>query len=65
MISRAPRTPGQQALTGAKLAFAVVGLMIWAFGLRVDNPTIRWLGIGFLATAFLLRFVRRRRPPPE
>ena len=59
MISRAPQTAVQRALAGAKMAFAVVGLLIWAYGLRTDNSTMRWLGIGFLAVAFLLRFIRR------
>ena len=65
MISRAPRSGRQQALNGAKLAFAVVGLLIWAYGLRIDDVTVRWLGIAFLLAAFLLRFVRRREPPAE
>lgn len=65
MISRAPRSGAQQALTGAKLAFAVVGLLIWAYGLRTDDAAVRWLGIAFLLAAFLLRFVRRHRPPAE
>jgi hypothetical protein len=63
MISRSPRSSGQQALTGAKLAVAVVGLLIWAYGVRSDDATVRWIGIAFLAGAFLLRFVGRRRSP--
>ena len=63
MISRAPRSPGQQALTGAKLAFALVGVVVWAVGARSDDSTVRLIGIAFLVAAFLLRFVRRREPP--
>ena len=63
LISRARRPASHQALNGAKLALAVVGLLIWAYGLRADDAVVRWLGIAFLASAFLLRFVRRRQPP--
>lgn len=60
MISRSPQPAIQRTLAGAKMAFAVVGLLIWAYGLRIDSTVVRWLGIGFLAVAFLMRFIRRR-----
>jgi hypothetical protein len=63
MISRTPRTPRQRSLTGAKLALAAVGVLIWAYGLRGDDPGLRWVGIAFLAAAFLARFLTRRAPP--
>ena len=63
MISRDPRSAGQQALSSVKLAVALVGLLTWAYGVYVDAPSVRWLGIAFLVAAFLLRFIRRRRPP--
>ena len=62
-ISRTPHDPGQQRLVGAKIAIVVVGLATWFYGQRVDDARVRWLGIAFLAAAFLLRFVRARRPP--
>ena len=65
MISRAPRSRAQEKLTGAKMAFAVVGLLIWAYGLRTDDTALRWLGIVFLLAAFLLRFLRRWRQADE
>ena len=52
-------------LTTAKLAAATVGVMLLAWGMRADEPTIRWVGIAFLAAAFLLRFAGRVREPPE
>ena len=52
-------------LTTAKLAAATVGVMVLAWGMRVDEPTIRWVGIAFLAAAFLMRFARRAPEPPE
>ena len=63
MISRSPRTRRQQSLTGAKLAFAIVGLLTWAYGVYADAASVRWLGIAFFVAAFLLRFVYRRGPP--
>ncbi len=50
-------------LTWAKVALAVIGVLIWAYGVRVDERPITWIGIGFLVAAFLLRFVGRQRPP--
>jgi hypothetical protein len=45
----------------AKVALVVAGILVWAYGVRVDDRTITWIGIAFLVAAFLLRFVRRRR----
>jgi hypothetical protein len=42
-----------------KLALTVAGLAVWAVGAKTDNGTIRWVGIAFIAFAFLLRFFRR------
>jgi len=47
-------------LTFAKVAFAFAGLGIFAFGVRADNNVVRWVGIGFVIVAFLLRFARKR-----
>lgn len=58
-VSREPRPPETRSLDGAKVALAVVGILVWAYGARVDNPHVRWAGIGLLAVAFLLRFLRR------
>jgi hypothetical protein len=46
--------------TQIRLALAVIGLLLWGYGQRVDDPTIRWVGIGFLAMALLLRFLPKR-----
>lgn len=46
--------------TQLKLAFAVIGLAIWLWGQRVDDPNLRWLGIGFLAASVLMRFLPKR-----
>ena len=46
-------------LTIAKLAFALVGIAVFAYGARVDDRIVRWVGIAFVVVAFLLRFVKR------
>lgn len=47
-------------VTVAKIAFALAGIGIFAFGVRAENPVVRWVGIGFVVIAFLLRFVKKR-----
>ena len=51
------------SLLHAKLALAVVGLATWAWGVRIDSPSVRWIGIALIGAAVLLRFVRRGRRP--
>ena len=46
--------------TQLKLALAVIGVIVWAYGLRSDNATLRWIGIIFLAIAVILRLVPNR-----
>jgi predicted membrane protein len=52
-------------LVQAKLALVVMGLIIWAWGYRVDDSFLRIAGIVLLLIAFLLRFIGRRPRPPE
>jgi hypothetical protein len=47
-----------------RLAVAAIGFVVWAYGYRVDDPMVRWIGIAFLAVAVLLRFVPSKRTPP-
>ena len=47
-------------VTIAKVACALVGLAIFAYGIRTDNNVVRWVGIGLVIVAFLLRFVRKK-----
>ena len=44
--------------TTFQLAFLIMGLIIWGYGQRVDDATIRLVGIAFFAVAFVLRFFR-------
>jgi hypothetical protein len=46
--------------TQLKLAFAVIGIVVWGYGQRVDDAILRWLGIALLVVAFLLRFLPKR-----
>jgi hypothetical protein len=45
--------------TDIQLALALIGLITWGYGQRVDDPTLRWIGIGFFAAATFLRFAKR------
>ena len=56
--------------TTFQFAFVVMGMIVWAYGHRVDDPTVRLVGIAFFAVAFVLRFfrssdTRRGRDEPE
>jgi len=55
------------ALTQLKLGLAFVGLVLFGYGIRADMERMRWVGVGFLAVAAVLRFIgprssRRGRP---
>jgi hypothetical protein len=43
----------------AQLALFLVGLLVWAYGIRADDDRLRWIGIGFFGAAALLRLLRR------
>jgi hypothetical protein len=45
--------------TTFQLAFLFMGLIVWGYGQRVDDPSLRLIGIAFFALATLLRFFRR------
>lgn len=44
----------------AQLALLVIGLIVWAYGQRVDDALLRWIGIGCFAAGTLLRLFKRR-----
>lgn len=53
-------------LTKVKLGLTLIGLILFAYGARMDDATIRAIGIGFVAVAWVMRFVKRRQEqPPE
>jgi len=49
-------------VTVAKIAFALAGIGIFAYGVRAEETVVRWVGIAFVVIAFLLRFVKKREP---
>jgi len=46
--------------TEIQVGLVVMGLIVWGYGQRHDDPTLRWIGIGFFAGATALRFFKRR-----
>jgi hypothetical protein len=50
--------------TTFQLAFLLMGFIIWGYGQRVDDPTVRLVGIAFFAVAFVLRFFRSSETRP-
>lgn len=48
-------------LTKVKLGLTIIGLILFAYGARVDDAKIRMFGIGFVAAASLLRFVKPKQ----
>lgn len=60
------------SLTKLKLGLTIIGLILFAYGVRMDQGMLRAIAIGFVAAASLLRFVktaprdaRRDDPPAE
>ena len=47
-------------LTRAKIALALIGLVLFGAGVRLERVELRWVGLGFVAAAWLLRFARPR-----
>ena len=50
-------------ITIAKLVLAVAGIVVFYYGWQSGQQEIRWIGIGLVFAAVLLRFIGRRRPP--
>ena len=45
-----------------KIACALAGVGIFAYGVRSEDNIVRWVGIAFVIVAFLLRFLKKRAP---
>ena len=45
--------------TTIQLVLLVIGLVVWGYGQRVDDPSLRLVGIALFALATMLRFFRR------
>ncbi len=48
-------------LTMTKLVFAATGIVVFGYGIHEDDAMLRWIGIGLIAAAAVLRFARRSR----
>lgn len=42
----------------AKAVLAFAGITVFLLGIRFGNDVLRWTGVGLVAAAFLLRFVK-------
>lgn len=51
--------------TEIQLVLLAIGVIVWGYGQRVDDPVLRWIGIGFFAVAAGMRFLKRRPSPDE
>ena len=51
----------------ARVAFAVIGVVIWGYGYAAADANIRLAGIALLALSLILRFADRRprQDPPD
>ena len=47
-------------LLAARAVLAVIGVIVWGYGYRVDDATVRLAGILVLAVSLLLRFLPPR-----
>lgn len=54
-----------QRRTEIQLALLVMGLIVWGYGQRTDDPALRWIGIAFFAVAAFLRFFKKKPPQDE
>jgi hydrogenase/urease accessory protein HupE len=48
------------SVTVAKVALALIGAALFLYAAQTGNENLRWAGIGVVAVAFLLRFVKPR-----
>ncbi|HET7372019.1 MAG TPA: hypothetical protein VFJ20_01510 [Gemmatimonadaceae bacterium] len=43
-----------------QLALLLIGIIVWGYGARIDEPRFTWIGIAFFASAVVLRLLRSR-----
>lgn len=46
----------------AKVVMALAGLAVFLTGVRLGQDLFRWIGIGLVAVAWLLRFLKPKTP---
>lgn len=47
-------------LRQVRLTLAIIGIVVWGYGLQVDDAQLRLVGIALLAVSLILRFAPRR-----
>jgi hypothetical protein len=53
---------GMDRITVTKIALALAGVGMFAYGVRSEDNLVRWIGIGLVVVAFLLRFFKTTKP---
>jgi hypothetical protein len=51
-----------------RIAFALIGIVIWGYAVATDNADLRLVGIALLTLSLILRFLpggRHRRPKDD
>ena len=51
-------------LTRTKIALALIGLVLFGAGVRLERTELRWTGLAFVVVAWLMRFMSPRNPDP-
>ena len=51
-------------LTRVKIALALIGIFLFGAGVRLEREELRWIGLGFVVVAWVLRFGGPRTPRP-
>lgn len=46
--------------TEIQIALLVIGLIVWGYGARTDQPRLTWIGLACFAVATILRFAKKR-----
>ena len=49
--------------TEIQIALLVMGLIVWGYGARTEQPRLTWIGLAFFAAATALRFAKQRSQP--
>ena len=44
-----------------RIALLVIAMIVWGYGVRVDDARLRIIGIAVLAVSLVLRFFKRRK----
>jgi hypothetical protein len=48
--------------TRGKIALALIGILLFGAGVRLEREELRWIGLGFVVVAWVLRFAGPRTP---